>query len=175
MRIVFRALNGLLLGLPVALVAHTLVFRGHAAGASVHDVIVGAACLAAFTAILLRARRFLAHRAPHLSVEDAFPNLFTCTAAGAFWFSTFELCEQQHVVPFFAIAGAIVMVAVLARAAVDVCAHFAASLAIAVTLCAFVRRIRTGLRVTLAFTTPPIRSGFAYRLKLFSRPPPVFS
>lgn len=175
MRTTRRSLNSLLLGLPVALLAHILVFGGqHAAGAAWHNVVLAAAALALPAVVALRVRRVLTVPVSRAPLKYAVLGGFLPAIAGAGWFATIELCEQQHAVPIFATAAALALIAVVVRAAVHAFAHVVASIAVALLASIFVRRKAASARVTLRADAPRIPGGLAHALRLFSRPPPAF-
>ncbi|HZZ64468.1 MAG TPA: hypothetical protein VFE17_03140 [Candidatus Baltobacteraceae bacterium] len=175
MRTSGRSLNSLLLGLPVALLAHIVVFGGeHAAGAAWHNAVLTGAGLALLAVVGLRARRLLTAHVSPAPARHALLDGFLPAIAGAGWFSTIELCEQQHAVPIFATAAAVALIAVVVRAVVHAFAHVIAGIAVALLASIFVRREATNGGITLRTGARRIPCALAHALRLFSRPPPAF-
>ena len=156
-----------LLGLPVALIAHTLVFgQAHAMGGERHGVAVYLAILfAAAAAVICGLRNARSKQARSLPPAAL---LFT---AGA-WFAAFELTESAHAVPVLLCALAIVFAAAICGFALRAYAHTVHAIACfvssrqALTPRAFVCWFSPG-----AFNLRHTFGAFA----LFSRPPPVLS
>lgn len=172
-----RWLNSLVLGLPVALLAHIVVFgHQHAAGATLHNLVLGAAAIAICAVIGLRARHVVIGRTSRAAAKKhAVLEVFLPAIAGAGWFSTIELCERQHAVPILATAAAVAIVAILVRALVHACAQLLAGIAVALLASIFVRRSTASARITLRVDVLRIPCALAHSLRLFSRPPPAFS
>lgn len=156
-----------LLGLPVALVAHALVFgQSHAMGGERHGLAVYLAIVfsaAAATICGLRNARSKQARSLPPAVL-----LFT---AGA-WFAAFELTESAHAVPVLLCALAVAFAAAICGFALRAYAHTVHAIACFVSAVkafapsAFVCRFSPG-----AFNLQHTLSEFS----LFSRPPPVLS
>lgn len=156
-----------LLGLPAALLAHTLVFGdSHVVGGSFHAyALEGSAVFAVLAALLASVAAVRGSRCwtPHVGG--------TALAAGA-WLAALELRESPHAIPvalcLFALAAAAAILAAVvhafARAVVTVAQFFDAyaKLESVSFVAAFSARIANRRRALRDFT-------------LFSRPPPALS
>jgi hypothetical protein len=156
-----------LLGLPVALIAHALVFgQAHAMGGERHGLAVYAAIVFSAAAAVICGLRNA--RSKHARSLPPTTLLFT---AGA-WFATFELTETTHAVPVLLCAAAIVFAAAICGFALRAYAHTVHAIACIVSArkeyapSAFVCRFSPG-----AFNMRHVLCAFS----LFSRPPPLLS
>lgn len=159
--------GGSLLGLPAALLAHALVFGGeHAAGGGTHALLFGLAAAFGFVATLFAA--VAAARKFHVVAPRSI-----CIAPGAaLWFAGIEISEHTHTVPVALSALAILSASLIVRAVLYAFTHTVAAVAAAL-LCTTTKR--RGLRVPAFARELPRRISPAYRFRVFSRPPPVFS
>ena len=162
-----RAATAVLLGLPAALLAHALTFGGeHTLGGSLHAwaLELGATC--AFLAALIAA--IAAVRCRYALA----PRFDAIVGGAAAWFTVLELCEGGHGIPVVTAVFTLLAASCLVRCVLR---------AFAGTVAAFI----CGLRSTFAPARPfvavrrpnltPRASSLAHRLRLYSRPPPVFA
>lgn len=155
-----------LLGLPAALLAHTLVFgQTHTIAGSFHVLVLAAGAASLFAAALfetLAALRRTKSISPHL--------LVTALSAVA-WLTAVEAGETRHAIPtllcLLAISAAAWIIALLSHA----CTHAVCAIA-----AMFVRRkpVDTFAVQHLRAAVLPRPSTRAHFI-LFSRPPPVLS
>lgn len=156
-----------LLGLPVALIAHALVFgQAHAMGGERHGLAVYLAIVfSAAAAVLCGLRNARSKHARSLP-----PAALLLTAG--MWFAAFEFTESAHAVPVLLCALAIIFAAAICGFALRAYAHtihaiaYFVSLRKAVARSVFVYWFSPG-----AFNLLHMFGGFA----IFSRPPPVLS
>lgn len=158
--------SAVLLGLPAALFAHVLVFGSdHVVGGSMHAAVLELGGVFAFLTALMAASAAVRSRCA------AAPRFLTIVAGAAAWFAAIELCERSHGTPFLLTALAIVFASWLVRAILLAFAQTVAAIAV----------ILAGVRVRaprIAFAHRAnivLPRSAAHRLRLFSRPPPVFS
>jgi len=156
-----------LLGLPAALFAHALVFGGdHAVSGSLHPAAIDLAWLFAGICLAMACGRAACRRS---ELRVSFSGI---AVSGAVWFGAIELCEQPHAIPFFTAALALAAAAWIARAVFNAFAALAAAVAVSS------RSTRTPspqLHVRRGVSIPPQSASLAHRLRLFSRPPPIFA
>ncbi len=156
-----------LLGLPAALFAHVIVFGGeHTLGGSAHSWLLEFGGVFAFLGTLVAAigavRRSTA-------VVPKFAPILT-GAAG--WFGIIELCESAHGIPIAAVIAALVFAAWIVRAVLSAFAHTVA--AIAAILQLYLRAAKPPAPALIKRAVPRAHS-CVHRLRLFSRPPPLFA
>lgn len=161
-----RAAAGTLLGLPAALLAHTLTFgHGHAAGGRLHPLfleLAGGFAFLATLAIAIRASRRMRHTPA---------NLLWIAVPAAGWFSGIEAGEAHHGIPRALSLLTILLAAWLVRAIVRAFAH--TIVAVVASLWSRLREVRACVhRAELQRCLPALRP--AYRFRVFSRPPPRF-
>lgn len=166
-RTVRRVVTGALLGLPAALLAHTLAFGAqHTAGAGMHALFLGLASALAFAATLVVAVAAM-RRVPGIA-----PKFAPILAGSALWFAAIEGSEQSHSVPVLVSALALVVASFIVRTLLR---------AFAETVVAFARALwyaqaeRKPLCAHAIREATPAHYRPAYRFRVFSRPPPVLS
>ncbi len=165
-----------LLGLPVALVSHALVFGGeHAAGGALDAAAMSLAAFGMLVVIALQSHSLVQGSILANRLRAQMPSFFMLAASGAAWFSLLELCESAHSLPLVAVAAAIGAACLLVRIAVDAIARSIA--AVAIVLCSYWRHIHAlaESRILLRRRAPRAQRSFAHTRRLFSRPPPVLS
>ena len=154
--------RALLLGLPVALLAHALVFgAGHAAGGGNNSALTIAAVLF-FAVVSMRWRGRL-------------PAFAYVGGSAALWFAGIELCEAPHDVPVLAVVAAIIVACVAVR---EFVVGTARTIAVVGWTLQSSRRhhpaaLISGLRAWCDSVTRIV--SFPRKHRLFSRPPPAFS
>jgi hypothetical protein len=159
--------SAVLLGLPTALFAHVLVFGSeHSVGGAFHNGLLELAGSFAFVATLIAAIGALYRR------RDLVPGFIATGSGAAAWFSAIELCEQGHGVPVLFAAVAIAFAAWIVRAVV--LAFTQTLVAVVAILGATLAEARNRVILRRTYTVVFARS-IAHRLRLFSRPPPVFA
>ena len=154
-----------LLGLPAALLAHAVVFGGeHTVGGPAHAIVLDLGAVSAFLAALCLAICAVRRR-------RAVPHFVSLLAGSAVWFAAIELCERPHGIPLFAVALALLLGSWLVR---TVLLAFAQTI---LAVAAIVSAIRLAPQPVYArvISAPPRMRAAAHRLRLFSRPPPLFS
>lgn len=156
-----------LLGLPAALFAHVLVFGGeHTLGGSAHAWLLELGGSFAFLGTLLAAIGAVRSRP---SLVPQFGSILT---GAAVWFAFIELGERTHGIPIAAVIAALAFAAWIVRAVL---------LAFARTIAAVAAILQLVLRAANPTVAAPIKRAVpralprAHRLRLFSRPPPLFS
>lgn len=156
-----------LLGLPAALLAHTLVFGGeHAAGGSMHALLFGLAASFGFLTTLLVAI------AATRSMRGAAPRLWPVLSGAVVWYGATELYEHAHAVPVLLSVLALVLASAIVHAVLRAFAH--TIVAIACSLWSALAKPKSLCASAIALAMPALQRP-AYRFRVFSRPPPVLS
>lgn len=159
-----RALGGALLGLPAALLAHTLAFRGdHAAGGSAHSLFLELASAFAFLVTLLVA--ICAAK----NIKRATLRLPWVLAGSVLWFAAIEGREGHHGVPVLLVAIALLFASWIVRAIVRAFEHTA--IAVLAALWSVVLPAPCLASSAVRHATPRALSA-AHRFRMYSRPPP---
>lgn len=162
-----RILTGALLGLPAALLAHTVVFHGeHQAGGSFHGLLAMLAGFFGFTAALTLA--LLAVRNLR-GISPRFAPIFT---GAIVWFGGIEFIERDAGVPVVVALLALIACAWLVQAVLRAFAHTVA--AIVCTLWCMIAKLPQLRFHTIDLGAPALQRP-AYRFRVFSRPPPLHS
>jgi hypothetical protein len=164
-----------LLGLPIALFAHALVFGGeHAAGGAFSSAALAAGALGLVLVIALHSRCLVQGSVLAARLRDRLPSFIGLAATGTIWFGALELCENAHSLPLLAIAAALFAACVLVRTAVCAVARSIADIAIVLTGHTHVPA-RAESRIQALHNQPVAARSFAHVRRLFSRPPPALS
>ncbi len=156
----------LLLGLPAALLAHTLVFGAeHTVGGSLHSASLGLAFGFAFAGSLWAAVG--AVRRLH-----CLPRFVPLAFSAAAWLAALEALESPHAIPLLL---CLVTVAVAASVVTVVLRAFALTVStVASLLSSPVRRSPSAFFADFISRRPAVRRTIV-RFALFSRPPPALS
>lgn len=167
MRAARRVGGGALLGLPAALLAHTLVFGGeHAVGGPMHALLFGLAASFGFLITLLVAI------AAVRSMRGATPRFAAIFTGAALWFGGIELYEHGHGVPLLLSFLALLLASGIVRAVLRAFAHTVAIIAYALWSVLTKPKAICASAIVLA---TPAQQRPAYRFRVFSRPPPALS
>jgi hypothetical protein len=162
-----RIATGALLGLPAALLAHTLVFKsGHEAGGSMHALLFGLAGGIAFAAALAVA--LLALR----TVRGVAPRFVPILAGSAAWFAAMEFIEHDRTVPIAVALFALAACSWFVRAVLRAFAQTV--IAVVSTLWSTLTKFPELCSNAIALAAPALQRP-AYRFRIFSRPPPLHS
>jgi hypothetical protein len=162
-----RIVTGALLGLPAALLAHTLVFNGgHEAGGSMHALLFGLASGFAFLAALIVA--LVAMR----RARDITPRFIPILAGAIAWFGAIEAFEGDRGVPIAMALLALALCSWIVRAVLRAFAHTVA--AVICTLWSAFAKFPELCSSAIALAAPALQRP-AYRFRIFSRPPPLHS
>jgi hypothetical protein len=162
-----RVLTGALLGLPAALMAHTLVFHGaHQAGGSIHALLAVFAGAFGFAAALAVAVIALQR------VRGIAPRFVPIFSGAVTWFGAIEFFERDAGVP---IVLALLALALCSWFVQAVLRAFAATvIAVVCTLWSALAKLPEICSNAIALAAPPLQRP-AYRFRVFSRPPPLLS
>lgn len=162
-----RIATGALLGLPAALLAHTLVFHGtHEAGGSMHALLTATAGAFGFLAALIAA--VLALR----SMRDASPRFVPIVSGATAWFTAIEGFEHSRGVPAALTLLALLVCSWLVQTILR--AFMQTVAAVAATLWTATAKFPELHSNAIALAAPALQRP-AYRFRIFSRPPPLFS
>jgi hypothetical protein len=168
-----------LLGLLVALLAHTMSYGGdHVAGGAYHTTLELLA-LAGVGGLVVLVCAFAWLGARHLAdgsvlvgrLRPLVPPLWAMAGSGAAWFFTIESLEPEHPwhAPLLLIALSLVAAAALVTLAARVLMHAIAEIVFAIAARSFARR-PVHYRRRFAHRSSARRAAFVYRR--FARPPP---
>lgn len=162
-----RIVTGALLGLPAALLAHTLVFHGaHEAGGSMHALLAAVAGVFGFVAALVAA--FIALR----TAKDLAPRFLPILSGAIAWFGAMEAFEHDRSVPIAVALVALAACAWLVRIILRAFMHTV--VAVVATLWVALSKIPELCSHAIVLTAPALQRP-AYRFRIFSRPPPALS
>jgi hypothetical protein len=162
-----RILTGALLGLPAALFAHTLIFKGgHEAGGSIHGLLFGLASgfgfIAALAVALVAIRR----------VRGATPRFLPILCGAIAWFGAIEAFEADRSIPIALALFALVACSWLVRAVLRAFAHTV--VAVVCTLWSAIAKVPQLCSNAIELAAPALHHP-ASRFRIFSRPPPLHS
>ncbi len=170
-----RFAAALLLGLPLALIAHAFVFGSeHAVGGTLHYAALAAGAFALALGIGLASRQATQGSILAARLRSQTPNFGVLSIAGSAWFAALESCERPHGIPILAVALALLAACALVRLTLALIARSLSAVVIALRV--------TSRRCALAFEYVRMRQrparvfrSLAHTRRLFSRPPPVLS
>ena len=169
------ALTASLLGLPIALLAHALVFGGeHAAGGALSTAALAAAALGLLFVVALHSRSLVQGSILAARLRNQLPSFATLAASGSLSFAGLEMCERAHTAPILAIIVALIAACYLVRAAVAAVAKSIAHVAIVLAAGLHVPALSEA-HARVQTYAPHFARSFAHTRRLFSRPPPVLS
>lgn len=162
-----RIVTGALLGLPAALLAHTLVFNGtHEAGGSAHAllyVLAGAFGFFAALAVALVATR---------RMREVAPRFLPILCGAMAWFAAIESFERDAAVPVGIALLALIVCSWIVRTVLRAFAQTVA--AVVCTLWSAIAKLPR-LCANAIELSAPVQQRPAYRFRIFSRPPPLLS
>jgi hypothetical protein len=165
-----------LLGLPVALLAHALVFGGrHAAGGALNSLAVDFAAFALLLIIALHSRELVQGSVLAARLRAQRPRFAALMVSGSAWFAILELSERSHSVHLTAIAAALIIACLAIRAAVNGVTRSVAAVAIVLSSHGAHVPAVAESHIRLRYDVPHALRSFAHTRRLFSRPPPALS
>ncbi len=171
-----NAATALLLGLPVALLAHALVFgQSHAVGGAMHGAALSGCAFALAVAVALSSRDAAQGSILASRLRACAPRVPLMLFSGAAWFAALESCERAHGIPLAAVAVAMVAASLLIRLAISLLARSLAAVALA--LLAHGEHLHSLERACLLprHRSPHALKSFPHTRRLYSRPPPILS